>query len=227
MQEEVIGKILSEIMQQQVLGNWKLYAVMFSLMFLSTVIGSYVSTYIGKRAETKATKADLDEILRQLKKTTETAEEIRTAISHADWATREWKSIRRTKLESLLESAIGARDWLIQQQRSCILFHEDNRQPSPSARVLQLAFLYFPELVNEAIDLAKVEGEANLWLIDTGIKIQEAGNDLTSKTAAQRAAIPLWAPYLRAMHMAVSAVEQKAPEIMKALWGVQSTISSE
>jgi hypothetical protein len=148
--------------------------LVIALSLIFGAIGAYLSKYLGKRGETAATKADFDEILQQLKKTTEISEQVRSAVSHADWVMREWKTIRRIKLEELVYSAISVDSWLDQHM---IAYHgivfelspdsfpdersknmEIRSSPSPAVKSAMIAKLYFsdlqsslPEICNELL----------------------------------------------------------------------------
>lgn len=102
MNETLIREIADSIIRTQLLENWQLYAILGCLVFLTSVAGNWVGSYIKKRAETYATKADLQEVLEQIRATTNATEQVRVSVSHADWVSKEWKTIRRLKLEELL-----------------------------------------------------------------------------------------------------------------------------
>ena len=194
MQEQLIREIALQIVREQFFENWMLYALVAALALLSSVAGAFLVNYVRKRAETYATKADLDEVLRQIRKTTEVTEEVRTSISHADWVTREWKSIRRTKLEELLEQTYATEHWLDQQRGMWMFQKEDKSLPSPADKVSQLTTLYFPELAEESRLLALAQREAFSWIIDTAQKSLAAGNDITARQAVYTNSLPEWNP---------------------------------
>lgn len=111
--EAFIKEIALQVVQQQQPSVWYFYAVIIALNIIFGAIGVYLIKYAGKRGETAATKADFDEITRQLKETTRVSEQVRSEVSRADWVAREWKTIRRIKLEELVDSAMSVKAWSI------------------------------------------------------------------------------------------------------------------
>ena len=82
-------------------------------------------------------------MLRQLEATTKITEQVKVAVSHEDWIAREWKAIRRTKLEELVETAVSLTRWL-DHQRSVLFFSVEQKSPEPPGdRVSMLVALYF------------------------------------------------------------------------------------
>ncbi len=111
MREALIKEIALQVVQQGLLSNWLFYAVILAVSLVSGVIGAYLSKYSGKRGEQAAIKADFKEILKQLQVTTKISKEVRSAVSHTDLVALEWKTIRRIKLEELVNSAMSVKDW--------------------------------------------------------------------------------------------------------------------
>ena len=132
MNESLIREVANQVVQESLLQNWWLYAVILAITLLTVCTSTLLKRYFEKRGEVLATSADLQEILRQLKSTTEVAEQVRAAVSHADWAAREWKTIRRTKLEELVEVSLSLEAWL-DEQRSAWLFPRETLIYPPSA----------------------------------------------------------------------------------------------
>src|SRR6266568_1404061 len=170
MTETLTRELVLQIVQQGLIENWRFYAILLSLLFLSTAAGVFLVKYLGKRAEVYATRSDLHEVLRQLKATTELTEQVKVAVSHADWLAREWKAIRRSKLEELVESAISLTQWL-DHQRSVSFFQVEQKNPAPPAdRVDMLTSLYFPELEVESAALIHAQNAAYAWITSIASK---------------------------------------------------------
>lgn len=146
--EALIKEIALQVVQQGLLSNGLFYAVLFALSLVSGAIGAYLSKYFGKRGETAATKADFDEITRQLKETTKVSEEVRSAVSHADWVAREWKTIRRIKLEELVDHAMSVKDWsknMLSEYGNTIENKEGIFPDFPADKSLTISVLYFSD----------------------------------------------------------------------------------
>lgn len=112
MSEELIRELAQQIVSDGLLNNWMFWTLLLAVSFVGAVASAFVTTYIRKRGETYATKADLAELVAQLRTTTQAAEEVRIAIAHADWSSKEWKVLRRVKLEELLDAVHSTQDWL-------------------------------------------------------------------------------------------------------------------
>jgi hypothetical protein len=158
MSEALLKEIALQVVQQGLLSNWLFYAVLLGLNLVGGAITACVSSYLRERGKVYATKADFDEILRQLAKTTEVAEQVRSAVSHADWVAREWKTIRRIKLEELVDSAISVKTWsnnllsvyddIIHENRLSDERKNENRRirfsSYPAEKTSTISVLYFP-----------------------------------------------------------------------------------
>lgn len=213
MTETLLRELALEIVQQGLIENWKLYAILLSLLFLSTAAGIFLVKYLGKRAEAYATRSDLHEILHQLKATTELTEQVKAAVSHADWMAREWKAIRRAKLEELVESAISLPQWL-DHQRSVSFFHVEHKKPSPPAdRVSMLTALYFPELEGEAVALVHAQNVAHAWITNIGHESHQKAS-LSEREMLLIKGVPEWLPLHSAAISAVTQVKAKAASVM-------------
>lgn len=218
MTETLLRELALQIVQQGLIENWKLYAILLGLLFLSTTAGIFLVKYLGRRAEVYATRSDLHEVLRQLKATTELTEQVKAAVSHADWIAREWKAIRRAKLEELVESAISLPQWL-DHQRSVSFFHAEQKKPSPPAdRVSMLTALYFPELEAEAATIVQAQNVAHAWITKIGHESHQKAN-LSEREKLLKNGVTEWLPLHSAAISAVNQVKTKAASVMKEMRG--------
>jgi hypothetical protein len=120
------------------------------VMALAAALAAFVGAFLKTKGEHFATKQDFNELQKQLRDNTQLVEAIKSEVSRRDWAQREWTTLRRTKLEALLEKMHECeeylhrrRDWAIEgkpmaPERDCI------------SEANALAVLYFPELTIEA-----------------------------------------------------------------------------
>ncbi|MCI5159033.1 MAG: hypothetical protein D3906_11495 [Candidatus Electrothrix sp. AUS1_2] len=175
-----LKEIASQIAQGVVL-DWRFCLALLLLSLLSGVVGAFLSKYFGKRAETAATKADFDEILRQVEETTKIAKQVSSKVDHADWVAREWRTLRRVKLEELVQSAISFPNWLSQQASAYSEYgsptlsseQESENQKiraitSPANHVSMISTLYFSELKEQSQALARLSGTSSKMFIKLG-----------------------------------------------------------
>jgi hypothetical protein len=211
--ETLTSELALQIVQQGLIENWKFYAIFLGLLLLSSAARILLDKYLGKRAEVYATRSDLDEIVRQLKATTELTEQVKAAVSHADWLAREWKAIRRTKLEELVVSAISLTQWL-DHQRSVSFFQLEQKNPAPPAdRVDMLTSLYFPELRSESAALVHAQNAAHAWITSVASK-SLLTSSMSEREAVLLGASPEWLPLHGAARSAVAQVKAKAASVM-------------
>ncbi len=214
MNEALIREVAESIVHNEILTNWKLYALLGSIGILVSVVGNLVSSYFKKRAETYATKADLKEIIDQIRATTNATEQVRVALSHADWISKEWKTTRRLKLEELLLTVYSLESW-IDKQRSIWLFNSDNDYaPSPIDKVKMIGLLYFPELKTEVDSVVMAYRLGVGFIHNTAKKAKVAGDDLDARAAILIGSVAEWAPMHRDTINSILALDAKASQIM-------------
>lgn len=116
MQADLVREIAESIVRDGLLLNWRFYFLVSAIGSIAGMAGYWLAPYLKRRAETYATKADMDEVLRQVTLTTRATEEVRSAVAQADWVSREWQTTRRLKLEELMSSVYQLDQWLDLQQ---------------------------------------------------------------------------------------------------------------
>lgn len=217
MLDPILLEAIKEVIDGAILKNWLFYFLIAAVSLLSGVAGNFIGSYARKRGENLATKADFDAILSQLTVTTKATEDIRTSIQHSDWLSREWKVIRRTKLEELLDSAYACEDWLTIVKNKW-LFHRDIEEgTNPADKVKRLAALYFPELRLQAENLASAQNGACSWAVSTGNKILAVKTDVFATKAIMDREVPRWTPHYSNVLKAISDIENQAIEIMNSI----------
>lgn len=166
MSEALIREIAQQIFHEQILLNWKFYLIFMLLILVASCGSAFVASYFKKRGETYATKADFDELLNQLKQTTKSTEEIKIAVSHADWITKEWKTLRRIKLEELMATIYELSQWLSHEHDERLFNGVKNKEISPLWKAKTISDLYFPELSSAMLLLSSTLLAFQSWSID-------------------------------------------------------------
>jgi hypothetical protein len=220
MTDSILRELAEQIVRDQILLNWRFYAILVAISVIAAVGSAFVVAYIRKRAETYATKADLSELLAQLKATTTAAEQVKTAIAHADWSNREWKSLRRTKLEELLSTVYDVRHWLDRDMSARFFNKATAEDRSPIWRLELISRLYFPELLLESHMLSLVYFEYTRWMLDVQFELHQCKEDLAKTKVVFVGQMDSLKANQQALLNAISAIEKKAPTIMQAIAGV-------
>lgn len=174
MTPEQIRELAQAIANEQIAAQWLFYGVWLLLTICAAGIGSWFGAYFRKRGEHYATRADFKELIDQLKKTTEAAEGVRTEIAHTDWATKEWKTLRRIKAEEFLAEAEKAKQAFVSQSED-YLFSEVKVYGELGARVHMLALLYFPEALIPTIHFAALLTQGKSLLLDIWQEMNKEG----------------------------------------------------
>ena len=112
MNDALVTDIATKIFDEQIFQNWKVYSIAILISVIAGAAGNFVGPYLRKRGETLATRSDFDEIKRQLHDTTELAKKIDLRLSHEDWTRREYKLLRRTKLEEMMTAVLDSEEWM-------------------------------------------------------------------------------------------------------------------
>jgi hypothetical protein len=126
------------------------------LTILNLVIAALVSaltalsvSYFRTRGQNLATKHDFDELQKQLSATTKLVETIKSEVSQRDWAQREWTTLRRVKLDALLEKMHECEEYLERRRQSAIDGEVAKPERDPVSEFDVLAAI-FPELKDGA-----------------------------------------------------------------------------
>jgi len=217
MSEALVREIANEVLRAGLLENWRVYVVLAALLLLSGVASTVISTYIRKRAETYATKADLDQLVVQLKATTAAAEQVKSAIAQTDWANREWRTLRRVKLEELVTAVHSARHWLDVETNARFFGDQANSDLSPVWKLEVITSLYFPELRPEANTLSLVYTNYGLWTIDVWKSLSATGNNAAQRQAVFDARLPEMGPHREKLLLAIATLDHGASKLMKEI----------
>lgn len=213
----LLRQAIDEVVQGTILQNWRFYGLVAATALVASILGNLISSYARKRGETLATKADFNEILHQLRASTKAAEDIKASVQHSDWSAREWKVVRRTKLEELLDSAYAAEHWLEACRKRWMLHTLTELGPDPTDKVKRLAALYFPELALEAAQLSAAQRAAISWNVSSGQKLLAAGQDLAAQQRVFDSTLTTWLQHHQAVIRSVSELEGKATDLMAAI----------
>lgn len=221
MQPDLLHDVVEAIIRDQLVYNWRFYTLICGLSFVAGAAGQFITSYLKRRGETLATKTDMQEILRQLSETTRVAEEVRSSVSQADWAAREWRTIRRLKLEELLSSAYSLDHWLDLQRSKWVHNETVTADDAPLDRVKLLAALYFPELQTEALAVWLAHQNAYMLILEAGGQTMASRNTLD--VAAHQEALSKfregWKPLYESARHAISQLEDRASKLMKEVAG--------
>ncbi|APR05841.1 hypothetical protein [Thauera chlorobenzoica] len=220
MSDALIREIAEKIIQEQLLQNWHFYALLLGLLLINSAAAGWVGSYFRKRGETYATKADMDAILDQIHATTEVAEQVKTAIAHSDWTTREWKTLRRVKLEELMEAVYATREWLSKELNSRLFGQTQSSGASPVWKVQLVSRLYFPEMAREIQALALFYWTYTHWLTQVQQKVLAAQSDIAAHAAVLDEAMDTIKTHEEQLVALVADIEAKAPAVMKEIVGL-------
>ncbi len=173
MDESVVREVAHQVVSSEILLNWRIYAVLILVHGVVAYAASFLTKYAAKRGEAFATKADFDQILLQLKKSTETAESIKTTLAHKDWTEKEYKLLRRVKLEDLLTAVHLAQKWQNNMSsRALIMRGSDAESPPDIYRLKLLCVLYFPEFHAEVQAFQVKFSDMDIWVMGVALRAE-------------------------------------------------------
>ena len=219
MSDALIREIAEQIARQQLYAQWPLWLGMLCIALVVGFGASYIGSYGKKRGENLATKADFDDLLAQLRATTTLTEEVRSEVARADWATRELKVLRRTKLEELLQAVHEVQAWHDSENAIRLYGSTDAPKASPVPQVERLAGLYFPELSAEITAFCQLHRQMAIRTLQAHSEIVVAGSNTAEARAARARFQADWMPLYGSQLKNVSEVESSARELMNVQIG--------
>ena len=212
MNSELIREVAAAIVAEQILFNWQFYFLIAAVSLVVHVVGTAVGTYVGKRSETKAMAASLNEILRQLKATTEVAEGVRLQLAKADWMDKEWRTIRRVKLEELLATA----NQMVDGIPGAFSTEGDVTFAADGERLNLLCTLYFPDLRDVVSKVYVAHKECAIHFMENCSLWRAAysANDLPATVLIYKSFGESRKPFFLALIEAKAALEKQAAQRM-------------
>jgi len=217
MDKDLIRDIATQIMQEQILLNWKFYLLILFLSLLASVAGPFLKSYFGKRGEALARKSDLDELLKELRKTTATTESIKTEIEKETWIIKEFNILRRQKLEELLTFLYEFKEYLYLESLEKLFDTEKVKDLSPLDRAAVLHKLYFSELDKEMNVLYTANAKYRKWIIEVMEQKYAMSKNGKALSFPKQAHLDICNEHATNMNNAIVQVEKKAKSIMDSL----------
>ncbi|AOS83296.1 hypothetical protein BIU88_03545 [Chlorobaculum limnaeum] len=172
MPDSLTHNIANDIIQGKISYNINFYIIFFLISLSATAAFSFFSGLFQKKGEQTATKADLNNLVKQIEATTKAQEEIKTSIAHLDWSQREWKKLRITKLEELTTSLYKYRNEisLLYKKLSNDKIDIKNKKQivnnPPRWNGIVIATLFFPELKDKVYQLDELINYQNLLFLE-------------------------------------------------------------
>ncbi|WP_153130494.1 hypothetical protein [Dechloromonas hortensis] len=164
MSPEQIKSIVETALKDGLAFPWWAYFVAFVIPF----VGSYFGSYAKRKAENLATKEDFDELLSQVKKTTEETEKIKTDISRVSWVDQQRWTLKRELYMELLDS-------LYSEKEAIFKLSDEEKQPVPTeSDILVLREKFIEENRTQSLAaikrISKARGVAGVLLTDEAQK---------------------------------------------------------
>lgn len=206
---------VTEIVSRRIAENWLYWCLFLAASFLASFAGAYIK----RRAENLATKADFDELKRQLDQTTRLTEDIKSEVGHAEWKAREINALHRAKLEKILELAYEASEHVALGARNASTGESVEWDDSSVNTLVIMSTLYFPgqfELI--ARDYAHEYFEYKGWSLGHFLKLRRGGQ--AARPALIQESKTLNAAKYRALVEIRQRLEDAAKEEMKGLLAV-------
>jgi hypothetical protein len=186
MDKETIQQIAGEVVARLPFGDryWLFLIINIVAMALAAAVAAFGGSYFKTRGQHFATKADFNSLQKQLKATTQLVETIKSEVAQKDWARREWTTLRRIKLEALMEKMHECELYVERRQGAAFEGKPMTPERDCIAEAEALAALYFPELNSEVRKFILSCGE-RITLIDE-LASAYARDDLQVRDAAYR-----------------------------------------
>jgi hypothetical protein len=97
-----------------------LSAIQVVFVLLAVAAGIFLGEYFKTRGRNFATRDDFITLLEQLHTNTKLVETIKSEFGQRDWASREWATLRRVKLEELVAKNADCDEYLYRSRSKAI-----------------------------------------------------------------------------------------------------------
>jgi hypothetical protein len=218
MDEVTIQKIATEVARHLAGTAWMLLLVQAVLLAAAAAAGAFFGEYLKTRGKNLATKADFDSLQNQLRANTELVETIKAEVGQKDWTQRERTSLRRIKLEVLIEKMQECETYL-DQHRSRFMEGKgtDDQQRDLLNELSAMGVLYFPEL-QEEVTRFYIIGKQQITM---GLKLAQAlgSDDMAVRQSALDTFGREWTESYKELIAARSALTDAARRLLVEIMG--------
>jgi hypothetical protein len=166
MTPDQIKELTAQILSGMVWVQWPSYLLFLALGGVWLYFKQRISGFASKIGEIEAVTSQFETLTEQLKANTAIVETVKTEIAHGDWAAREWKTLRRTKLEQLLEKTNEMKAWQMLFQSERIFDSKITAGMSPEPQVELIGLLYFPELRESLYSFCRTHDEIVILILN-------------------------------------------------------------
>ncbi|WP_024298167.1 hypothetical protein [Methylomicrobium lacus] len=213
--EHLVKQVTEQIVNEQILFNLNHYLILLLLIFLTSASTSYLTSYFRKRGENFATKSDFQDLLNQVKAQTKITEEVKTAVNHKDWASKERKTLSRIKLEELMSSIYDIYPWHNKKVNDIFKMDQDSLSQNPLYKSRMIIILYFPELLSELDLFTKSVGDFEMWTTRIHEEIAKAKNNNDHEKLLHILESVNTRFYITEIVQAINSIELKSHRIMQ------------
>ena len=153
------------------------YLLLIAVTFVASAGGAFLSAYFKRRGESLATKADFQQLLDQLRQSTDLAEEIKANIQSKYGEQATLRALLRDRMESLVMATFELESWLSEARAHALQGESFESNGSPMSKISALRDIYFPEVGLEFSELNVRYIEYVQWLLDLqGARLTYGGN---------------------------------------------------
>lgn len=171
------GTLLGSI---QTTGHWILAVLLtIGLGGLFFVVKGFTK-YSEKVGEIDAISDKFEELKEQLRQNTEVVAKVNASATHDDWAMREWKTLRRNKLEVLLTKVYEVLAWHDHLAEKYVYGRAVLEIPSPFPQIEVISKLYFPEISALMKPYRETNSEIYTFILKRGLLINEVDKRIAS-----------------------------------------------
>lgn len=217
MTTEQISELAKVIVNEEILSNWKFYILIILLNFIGSYSINFISSYAKKRGERLATKADIDEIKKELAATTEITEKIKNDIVHQVWHKQQIETIKRNKLEEYLQHIYVSQESLSRDMNNKYFKTNEPVDTYAMSKATMLQKLYFPELREEHAVYLKAYANFYRWVVEGMeelIKKQRNGEE-TPRISSEH--LKKYSDLLNHLNQGILLIEAKAEKISEEI----------
>jgi len=219
MDAAIASETAKQAIENQVFFNGKFYFVFMILVFSAACAGSFFGEFFRGRIKAFAVKTGFVITPSRHQNVSETAERNKGQGPTEDWALKEFKTLRRYKLEELLTALFEIDYWLNKERDALIFRTAANTDPSPINTIHLISSLYFPELLAEAKAVVGAYRDHMDWIIGMQEKLQSIKKE-TEHTDMLLNYNKQYQDNGQPLSRAIKALEDKARSVMKNVIGM-------